>query len=134
MIIGLLYAADTPPTPIMSYYSLLNVSLHFEVCVIFPGGGGQLTPLAPTWLRPWPHVKLACFNFITKGLKLEVITSLTPKLYFTITEQQFRFYCYTIFVRYAGTYTKNDKRKHSTRHNKACCARSYFGKSCKGCG
>ena len=38
VVVGLLYAADAPPTPIMSYYSILNVSLHFKVRVIFPGG------------------------------------------------------------------------------------------------
>ena len=31
-------SADSPPTPIMSYYSFLNVSLHFKNRVIFPGG------------------------------------------------------------------------------------------------
>ena len=51
VIVGLLYAADAPPTPIMSYYSFLNVSLHFKVRVIFPGGSTD--PPCPTWLRPW---------------------------------------------------------------------------------
>ena len=46
-------SADSPPTPIMSYYSFLNVSLHFKICVIFPGGSTDppcpyvVTPMVP---------------------------------------------------------------------------------------
>ena len=35
---GLLYAADAPSIPIMSYYSFLNVSLHLKIPVFFQGG------------------------------------------------------------------------------------------------
>ena len=65
MLVGLLYAADAPPTPIMSYYSFLIVSLHFKIRVIFQGGGGgggvSTDPRCPYVVMPMPQY----FSFST---------------------------------------------------------------------